>query len=198
MELIVISKPNFFKGEAQLINGLFDQGMQRFHLRKEGAERRLYRQLLAAIEPGYLERIALHQFHELAPDFGIQRLHFKEQQRLALGKTQLLEKEAFTLSTSIHSTKLTTGLQIFKYTFISPVFRSISKENYPGLIKEGFQLPLMACTKLIALGGINSSRIPQLRQMNFEGAAVLGAIWNEPEQALKNFKQLQSACQTTA
>jgi len=27
--------------------------------------------------------------------------------------------------------------------------------------------------------------------MNFDGAAILGAIWNEPDKAITNFKQLK-------
>ncbi|WP_316841860.1 thiamine phosphate synthase [Pedobacter gandavensis] len=197
MELIVISKPNFFKGEAQLINGLFDQGMQRFHLRKEGGDQSAYQKLLGEIEPRYLDRIALHQFHELASQFGIQRLHFKEAQRLALLHWHLKGKKEITLSTSTHSVNHLPDLLNFNYTFLSPVFQSISKENYPGFLTEGFQLPSFGDTKVIALGGVTAPKITELQQMNFDGVAVLGTIWNEPEQAIKNFKRLQQACQTT-
>lgn len=198
MELIVISKPNFFKGEAQLINALFRQGMQRFHLRKEDADRRAYEKLMSQIEPTYLDRIALHQFHELAADFGIQRLHFKEAQRLASLHLNLQEQNSYTLSTSIHTPNISTELQRFKYTFLGPVFQSLSKEKYPGILPNSFQLKTSVDLKVIALGGISVSKINQIEKMNFDGLAVLGAIWNVPEQAIENFKQLQKACQTTA
>lgn len=197
MELIVISQPNFFKGEAQLINSLFDMGMQRFHLRKATEDRPAYEQLLADIDARYRDRIALHQFHELAPKFDIQRLHFKELERMESKQSPFVDNQHLTLSTSIHSTNKTTDLQYFKYTFLGPIFQSISKVNYPGTFPLDFQLKPFGGTKVIALGGITASKIQLLQQMNFDGAAVLGAIWNAPELALKNFKALQKACQIT-
>lgn len=213
MELIVISKPSFFKGEAQLINELFDLGMQRFHLRKESADQRAYELLLREINPCYLERIALHQFHELAVDFDIHRLHFKEKERIAGRHLDFLKKADTILSTSIHSIIHLPDLIHFKYTFFGPVFQSISKKDYPGMIPADFKLPQNAglkasqrgvenlspsMTKVIALGGITDSKISQLQQMNFDGAAVLGALWNAPELAVPNFKKIKQACQTTA
>lgn len=213
MELIVISKPSFFKGEAQLINELFELGMQRFHLRKESADRRAYELLLREINPRYLERIALHQFHELAVDFDIHRFHFKERERMEASHLDFIKKSDYTLSTSIHSIIHLPDLLHFKYTFFGPIFQSISKKDYPGMIPADFKLPLIAApgqsqtagkklspaiTKVIALGGITASKIGQLQQMNFDGAAVLGALWNEPEQAITNFKKINQACQTNA
>ncbi|MCX2453503.1 thiamine phosphate synthase [Pedobacter sp. PLR] len=197
MELIVISKPSFFKGEAQLINGLFDLGMQRFHLRKERSGKAAYRQLLAGIRPEFRVRIALHQFHELAADFDIQRFHFKEHERLQGLHSVFEDKPSATLSTSTHSIDHIPDLKSFKYTFLGPVFQSISKENYPGVIPGDFQLIRSADTKVIALGGISAANISQVQQMNFDGAAVLGALWNAPEQALQTFKKIKKACQTT-
>lgn len=198
MELIVISKPSFFKGEAQLINELFDLGMQRFHLRKESADQRAYELLLREINPCYLERIALHQFHELAVDFDIHRLHFKEKERIAGRHLDFLKKAGTNLSTSIHLPTHLPDLIHFKYTFFGPVFQSISKKDYPGMIPADFKLPLTAGLKVIALGGVTDSKISQLQQMNFDGAAVLGALWNAPELAVPNFKKIKQACQTTA
>jgi len=31
--------------------------------------------------------------------------------------------------------------------------------------------------------------------MNFDGVALLGSIWNDPAQALNNFKKIQAKCQ---
>ncbi|WP_316752321.1 thiamine phosphate synthase [Pedobacter gandavensis] len=197
MELIVISKPGFFKEEVQLINGLFDLGMQRFHLRKEACDKEAYAQLLSGICPDFLEHVVLHQFHELSNDFDIQNFHFKAQERLQGLHSGLRGNLSSTLSTSIHSISHLSDLSNFKYTFYGPVFKSISKENYPGVVPDSFQLICSPDTKVIALGGISVARISLLHQMNFDGAAVLGAIWNTPEQALATFKKIQEACQKT-
>ncbi|SHG38280.1 thiamine phosphate synthase [Pedobacter caeni] len=195
MELIVISSPGFFEGEASLINQLFESGMERFHLRKEGMEKHRYEALLGNILPEYRERVALHQFHELAADFGIRRLHFPELQRKS-GKHLLLPpSEDIILSTSIHQIDQLTDLKYFNYTFYGPVFQSISKKDYPSTLPEGFLLKNPTGLKVVALGGIDAEKIPLLRQMNFEGAALLGCLWNEPELAVMNFKKSLEKCQ---
>lgn len=197
MELIVISKPGFFKGEAALINQLFESGMERFHLRKEGAEKHEYEQLLGNINPEYLERVALHQFHELAVDFGIRRLHFPEAQRKEGQHLLLRSPETINLSTSIHNTDQITDLENFKYTFYAPVFQSISKKDYPSVVPDGFKLRNPGTVKVIALGGITPEKINLVRQMGFDGAAILGSLWNIPELALNHFKKSLEKCQRT-
>lgn len=197
MELIVISKPGFFEGEAKLINQLFEAGMARFHLRKEGAEKYEYEQLLGNINPEYLERVALHQFHELAGDFGIRRLHFPEAQRERGQHLLLQNPEGFTLSTSIHKTDQLADLENFKYTFYGPVFQSISKKDYPPVVPNGFKLRNPTGVKVIALGGITPEKIDLVRQMGFDGAAILGLLWNTPELAVNHFKKSLEKCQTT-
>lgn len=196
MELIVISKPSFFEEEAALINSLFAEGMLRFHLRKESAERKDFEQLLAAIQPAYLERVALHQFHELAPDFGIQRLHYPAFRRQQSSPAQLKAAPAITLSTSVHSETELTDLENFKYTFYGPVFQSISKKDYPSALAEGFRLPESRTVKVIALGGIELDKISLVKQMNFDGLAILGTLWNDTKQALNTFKKIREKCQT--
>ncbi|NQX41117.1 thiamine-phosphate pyrophosphorylase [Pedobacter steynii] len=197
MELIVISKPSFFEGEANLINELFESGMERFHLRKEGAEKHEYEQLLGNIHPQYLERVALHQFHELAADFGIGRLHFPEAQRKSGQHLLLPPSEATILSTSIHKTDQLADLENFKYTFYGPVFQSISKKDYPSVVPNGFKLRNSTRVKVIALGGITTEKIDLVRQMGFDGAAILGSLWNQPELAVNHFKKSLEKCQTT-
>lgn len=197
MELIVISKPGFFEGEAKLINELFESGMERFHLRKEGAEKREYERLLGSINPEYLERVALHQFHELAVYFGIRRLHFPEAQRKKGQHLLLPPSETINLSTSIHNINQITDLENFKYTFYGPVFQSISKKDYPSVVPESFKLRNPTGVKVIALGGITPEKIDLVRQMGFDGAAILGHLWNTPELAVNHFKKSLEKCQTT-
>lgn len=197
MELIVISKPGFFEGEATLINALFESGMKRFHLRKAGAEKHEYEQLLGNIHPDYRKHVALHQFHELAADYGIQRLHFPEAQRKADQHLLLSAAQGFTLSTSIHKLDQLTDLENFKYTFYGPVFQSISKKDYPSVVPDGFKLKHQGKVKVIVIGGITAEKIQLVRQMGFDGAAILGSLWNRPEQALNHFKKTLEKCQHT-
>ncbi|MGI4898276.1 MAG: thiamine phosphate synthase [Janthinobacterium lividum] len=197
MKLIVISSPEGFPREAQLINQLFDAGMNCFHLRKPGKSAVEINTLLEQINPKYFSGIALHQHHFLADKNSINKLHFTGQDR---SKTkfevfQYLKQEGFMMSTSIHDPDEISEQKHFDYVFLSPVFNSISKPGYSGFADASFTLQKsVSQPEIIALGGINATNIHQLKTMNFDGAAVLGSIWQKPEIAVSNFKTLQEIC----
>lgn len=192
MALIVISDPVCFKGESNLINQLFEAGLSVLHLRKPGVNKLSYEKLIAEIDIAYHSRIALHQFHELSKDFpSIKRLHYPEQLRLANFECDLKQIHGYTFSTSIHHLNDFNELKGFDYTFYGPVFNSISKLGYTGLSKEKLKLPHpQRKVKIIGLGGISYENIGEVKQMGFDGVAVLGSIWNNKESAVMNLKSL--------
>lgn len=198
MKLVVISSPEAVADEPAIINGLFAAGLEILHLRKPGAPVAVVEKLLIRIHPAYHSCIALHQQHGLAKQFGIKRIHFPEQERQQLPASDWPElKEAgYKFTTSVHQPETLKHLPpVFDYVFLSPVFNSISKPGYQPLVAENFFLaaddkPL----PVMALGGITPEQISRVREMNFDGAAVLGAIWQEPGKALENFKILQQVC----
>jgi thiamine-phosphate pyrophosphorylase len=193
MELIVISSPVSVVDEPQVINSLFESGLKYFHLRKPGCNDQDIRTLLKEIEPRYYPGIALHQCHELAADYGINRLHFPEKMRKQLGGSGIARysEQRYILSTSVHCLEDLYDLDEFDYVFFSPVFNSLSKPNYEGLIFPDFKLNTKIKTKVMALGGISADNLQLTVTMNFNGVAVLGAIWNNPANALKTFNDLK-------
>jgi len=196
MNVIVISSPSALSNEAKLINELFENGLDVFHLRKNSCTRAYCKQLISEIDEAYHSRIALHQFHGLTADFGINRLHYKEQQRKQLQETKTgLNFKTNVLSTSIHQLMDINDLKGFDYAFFGPVFTSISKPGYAGVLDSHFRLPQRRNnTKLIALGGINASNFDEVNLMGFDGLALLGFIWNDPSKAVSNFKHIQERC----
>lgn len=191
--LIVISNPTPVEQEHRIINALFDEGLAIFHLRKPDLSRKQLTELLTNIDKRHHSKIVLHQHHELAESFGTNRLHYPERDRL-LNEHALRNSDmsAFILSTSVHQSLSYTCLPLaFEYCFLSPVFNSISKPECTSLLIPGFRLPLKTTTKLIALGGIGSATIPDVKKLNFDGIALLGSVWKAPEMAIVNFKKMQ-------
>jgi thiamine-phosphate pyrophosphorylase len=191
--LIVISNPTPVEQEYKLINKLFDEGLAIFHLRKPGASRKELNQLFINIDKWHHSKIALHQHHELAGYFSTTRLHYTETDRDTYLQSLLnSDMSEFTLSTSIHQLASYIALPaIFDYCFLGPAFNSISKPEYYSLLTPKFKLPLKTKTKLIALGGISNTNIPDVKKLDFDGIAVLGSIWKAPETAILNFKKIQ-------
>lgn len=207
--LVVISNPDVIHAEAAQINSLFKAGLEFFHLRKPRVTEVEIAALLQQIDKRYYPKVALHQHHQLAEKFGIKRLHFTEQKRLQTEdkSLELLYNDGYVLSTSIHQLNDYNILNNrFKYCFYGPVFDSISKPGYGPVIVGRYDEVILKSdidkeivsvleitkntTKLIAIGGIKSENIQTLKAMGFKGAAVLGSIWQEPDKAVSQFKNL--------
>ncbi|ADY51950.1 thiamine-phosphate diphosphorylase [Pseudopedobacter saltans DSM 12145] len=193
MKIIVISSPELFTGESDIVNALFDEGLELFHFRKPGLQQNKVGAFFEKIRPQYLSRIVLHEQHELAVHFEIKRLHFPEKNRRVLCRETLLKLKAdgFTLSSSLHQLKDIEEIATFHYALFGPVFNSISKPDY--LTEFNYSRSLNNVINqfnIIGLGGLSSCNYKTLEQYGFKGAAFLGYIWQEPKQALNAFKNL--------
>jgi len=195
MQLILISSPKDVADESQIINDLFAIGLTRFHLRKPDSSIAQVSALLDLIHPAFYHRIALHQHHGLAKAYGIKRLHFTEQVRKHTGENILTDhtSNGHQLSTSIHDVQNISVLSHFEYVFYGPIFNSLSKPGYQAVNRPNFQPgKLGALPRVIALGGIELSNLKTVQAMGFDGAGVLGTIWNHPDKAVQTFKRLQA------
>ncbi|WP_158996009.1 thiamine phosphate synthase [Mucilaginibacter sp. L196] len=194
MKLVVISNPDTVIDENIIINNLFKLGLKYFHIRKANHNATQVSKLIEEIHPQYYSYISLHQHHQLAKEYGIKRLHYTEQARAEsdIKKWQAQIDAGYSLSTSIHSPTLLHTFKLFDYVFYGPVFNSISKPGYQGNVPADFKLDKdYPKPDLFALGGVDASNLRKLKAMNFDGAAALGAIWNDPDKAIISFKQLK-------
>lgn len=198
LELIIISSPTPVSNEAENINRLFEAGLGVFHLRKPNNDLESMHQLISHIDPKYHDRIAIHQHHDLAAEFGLKRLHFTENERNKTPISELIKikERGMKISTSLHDISALNELSHFDYTFFSPVFDSISKEGYKSSVSADFVLKKPKNSpEVIALGGIHLGNIDLVKSMNFDGAAVLGSIWNEEEnRRIKILRDLIETC----
>lgn len=195
---IVLSHPDPVAQEAEHINNLFGAGMALFHLRKPGYNEKQVRDLLLQIRTEYYDRIAVHQYHQLAETLDIKRLHFPERERLKQSEKtlQALCDQGFRLSTSIHEKTAYRQLSpAFTYTFYGPFAASISKPGYGGEQKDASGI-MKKNIALIALGGLHAGNLSAPLTAGFDGIAVLGSIWKD-KAILDNFKQLQNIWVTT-
>ena len=199
--LVVISYPTAVKDEAEIINVLFDTGLEILHFRKPDAGVDELRERIEIIHSKYHSQIALHHHHKIALDYGIKRLHFTEAQRKEMSEEALIQLKADKniLSTSIHQIESYNTLPTcFDYTFFGPVFNSNSKQGYASSLKNDFVFPVKYnYPKVIAIGGIDATNIQQVMNMQFNGAAVLGTIWQKPDESIEQFKILQKAWKQT-
>lgn len=191
MKIIIVSNPSVVKDEANIINALFNEGLELFHLRKPDYSENELIELIEKINAKHHSKIVLHQHHQLTEQFKINRIHFPESVRLKLTEDELVnfKSKGFTLSTSMHELSEVNLLsEVFDYAFYGPVFESISKPGYKPKTKE-LVLPDNKTVKIIAIGGITPDKISELEKFKFDGAALLGAIWKDTNNAINIFKE---------
>ena len=174
-QLIAITLPTFFPREAQVITTLFQNGLERLHLRKPAASADELRRLLDEIPGEYHPAIALHDHFELWAEYP------------AIGGVHLNSRNAEVppgfrgrISRSCHTFEEVVANRQLDYCFLSPIFESISKEGYGSgfpmeRLREAAQAGIIT-PQVFALGGISLETLPRLSGLPFGGAAVLGTF----------------------
>lgn len=188
MEIIIITPPESVKDEAIICNSLFSHGLKLLHLRKPGAKITVYENFLQQIAPSYRNRIVIHEHYELAEKYRLYGIHLKS----GKGKEFKQYSGIPHISISCHSVEELSTLPFQPaYCFLSPVFDSISKTGYQSRFPvlpdlSGINFPV------IALGGISPGKTVLCRNAGFKGIAVLGYIWEHPEEALQKYIRLKT------
>lgn len=197
--LIIISPDKDLENETGLVNELFKNGLELFHLRKPDMKEDEQRQYLEKIDRAYLNKISIHQHHQLAKDFDLKYLHFKESFRNSF-LFDKAKRNNYTISTSYHShNDPFVANEKYDYCFLGPVYNSISKKGYDQRINEDVKIKQeKVSTKIFALGGITTKNTEALLNRGFSGIAVLGSIWQEPKKSLEIFNQFKKLCQQSA
>jgi thiamine-phosphate pyrophosphorylase len=203
--MIIISNPTATANEINTIHSLFEKGLELLHIRKPDFDESDMKKFVSAIEIGYRDRLVLHSQHQLATELGINRIHFTKKNRKEATTTparfsepcrcslKQFKANGFHLSTSVHSIEdFNTLDKNFEYAFLSPVFPSISKENYYSKIDlfETLKNRTNYNTQLVALGGIEFGNSKKTIELGFDQVALLGTIWNS-NNPIKNFELCQ-------
>jgi len=222
VKLLVISPEAEDPREHATLAELFATGLTSYHLRKPTWTRAQLAAWLHALPPAFHPRIILHTHHDLAREFPLGGLHYRDPSR----STCHVLRDKFPLAHSTQSEapnpvchvlrdKLLTGTPPFRSRaihdlstlraslesddrlLVSPIFPSFSKPGHapdarlaPAELKSVLALPRRA--EVIALGGIDASRIPACRELGFDGVTVLGAIWQATD-PVNAFSELQTA-----
>ena len=193
MQLIVISSAESVSNEVQTLTGMLAQGAQ-VHIRKPDASEYTLYSLLEKLPMQYRGQLSLHGDQKTAQRFKLGGLHLKSNQSLASA-----EEWEGRLSKSYHAVEeIEAEAGTLDYCFLSPVFDSISKAGHRAAfdheaLKDALTKRSIS-TPVYALGGMNAERIPAAQALGFDGAAVLGTIWqeNDHEKRMQVFEKLHA------
>ncbi|SKB30269.1 thiamine-phosphate pyrophosphorylase [Salegentibacter holothuriorum] len=177
MLILFTSEENSSAEKEQLIHFL-ENGLPLLHVRKPGITKAEKKTWLSQFEEEHLQKMVLHQHHQLTEFFPVKGIHLKEEYRNKMKELvhyiEKFQRKGLTVSSSFHAPgKLKKEASVFDYTFLSPVFTSVSKEGYKGKEFNVENLP----HKVVALGGIEADKIHTAKEMGYAGVAALGAVW---------------------
>ncbi len=190
--ILVITPELIVPNETEVINQMFQEGLDLLHIRKPWISRNEMIEFITQIDETFHSQLVLHTHYDLGKEYGISRFHFREIDRQE--EKYRTFTEGNTVSTSVHHIITYNTLEKeWEYAFISPFFPSISKKGYGmnSTIKEAIQNRNNPDVKLIALGGISDNNIQEVFEADVDGAALLGAIW-ESEEPLKVFRKCRN------
>ncbi|MBN4051374.1 thiamine phosphate synthase [bacterium AH-315-M05] len=203
MKLIVISSHKKNPSEPEIITQLFKNGLEIFHLRKPRFSQKELEEYLNLIPVEFFKRITIHSYHKLALKYNLRGIHLTRRHRRQKFKLWLKIKYIesqnpnIKITASFHSLEsLFEDDRNYDYVFLSPVFDSISKGNYQAKF-SGHNLEIILSKtqhNVIALGGVDIDKIDKIKEMNFAGMALHGAIW-ESKDPVEAFRNIYKACQ---
>ncbi|MDW5288698.1 thiamine phosphate synthase [Formosa sp. PL04] len=189
--IILIAPETDVPNEIEILQQLFQAGLQYYHLRKPSKNFDEHVDYLNQIDPKYHNRIVVHYFHELINTFNLKGIHFQEQKRIDHIDNpgqyfKGLNMFGKIISSSFHEPEELDNCYFeFDYHLLSPVFSSISKQGYEG---RGFDVNGIDKI-IIGMGGVTDSNIDKFKTLGYKGVGVLGGIWNS-ETPLETFKKM--------
>ena len=190
MKLVVLSPPDDRADEQETVEALFEAGLERYHLRKPTWSAERTAGLLGSLPPLWRRRVIAHGHHDIARSLGAGGIHFRDDGR-APEDPGLQKGTGGFASRSCHDVgTVRASLGRYDAVFIGPVFASLSKPGYGPMqpqARDALRTLLAARTKpqrsteVVALGGVTMHTLADCHVLGFDGAAVLGAVWDAPD-----------------
>ena len=178
MKLIVVTAPTFFVEEDKIITALFEEGLDILHLRKPETPAMYSERLLTLIPQKYHKRIITHEYFYLQEEFSLMGIH--------LNTRNPKEPHDYSghISCTCHSLdEVRNKKHFYDYLFLSPIYNCITKTG----VTSGFtaeelrqaEKSKIIDSKVMALGGITSDNILEIKDYGFGGAVIMGDLWNK-------------------
>lgn len=193
MRLIAISSPEYFGGEASIVNELFERGLPLLHLNKPDTSDEELGVFVQQIRSTFYPRLTLHGHYDLAVRLGVGGIHLRGSNDLAPANWR------GRLSTTCHTTlEATWRAKMMDYVLLGPVYptpQEAHRRECPsrGQLVEAGATGLLT-DKVVAVGGVNADRLPDLRQLGFKSAAISSALWGDRgfDEVIANYAKIVS------
>ena len=207
MKLSVTTNPYTVKNEINLINGLFDAGLDELHLRKPKLSQIEMKKFINEIDSDYHHRVVLHTHYTLVHHFDIHRIHLGHDWtsrfvtdmylNMVILKNKKVSK-SMTITSCEPLYKPVSGINEF---LLGPIFAKFSYETDKQLIKTEVLEKALRHSKLnvSAMGGVSTETLGFFKNTGFGGVNVQSAIWKsaDPVAAFSEIRDHYSAIRQT-
>lgn len=197
MKLILLTSPDFFVEEDQILCSLFEEGLDLLYLRKPGHEPVFSERLLTLLPEACRRRTVVYDHFYLRDEFQLHGIHLSRHCPAAPADYRgFLSRSAYTLADLPEARR---GADL---VMLSHVFDSLSDSGQrANFTPEELQSCPHIDRHVIAMGGVSLSAIPRLRDMGFGGVAVRGDLWQrfnihrgaDFKQLIAHFRRLRKA-----
>lgn len=203
MRLIVFTNPENTEQESELINTLFDYGLECLHVRKPNYSKEELSAFIDSIEEQHHEKLVLHSHYDLTENYKLRGVHFSGYFMEGLttkdlkSKFDIYKNKELTISRTVHSFMDLEMMNFdFSYIFLSPLFDSISKVGYTSKFDLAEVYVYLKNKKInipiYALGGITEKNVETALSCGFKGIALLGEIWKtDTVEIPRKFKRMR-------
>jgi thiamine-phosphate pyrophosphorylase len=182
MQIIVVSPEATDPREVPAMAEFFAQGLERYHVRKPRWDAAELEAWLLALPADWRPRLLLHQHPFLVAKLGLGGRHERDGEA-APGRAAGRSCHDLA-SLRRHGDRCDTLL-------FGPVFASLTKPGYAPAADfpwrdlqdflRGGRPP--GAARVLAIGGVTAARLARCAELGFDGAALLGAVWNDPDPA---------------
>jgi thiamine-phosphate pyrophosphorylase len=205
MKLIVISSSRNSSGDPKIITELFENGLNRFHLRKPAMSTKDMRTLIEAIPQHFHNRIIIHSHHKLAATYKLGGIHLTAVHRKRRFSTWLrmkllmMKTNQLTVSTSFYKLgDVYTNEEGFDYILLGTIFSRVDGNFNAGYSEHSLRAVIeKSPVPLIARGCVTADSLPVCAELGFQGAAFGSAIWNT-DSPVKAWCAILSSCKANS
>ncbi|HMV15209.1 MAG TPA: thiamine phosphate synthase [Chitinophagales bacterium] len=203
MQVIIYTSPTAIENEIEIISQLFDCGLDYLYIRKPDLDDFSLVDFVEQIPEKYWKR-CISTSMIITKEFNLGGYHFtrdivQKNEKYNDKILDWLHSNHKISSVSAHKLEEIEKYKIkFNHVIVSPLFNSISKENHrydwnfaelknvlQNLKSENIN------HKIFAVGGIDLDKIEIVKNLNFDGVGLLGAIWSNTDNAIEKFSTIK-------
>lgn len=190
MQIILYTAPVDIENEIEIIQNTLDAGVDYLYIRKPELDDFSLVDFVEKIPEKYWNK-CISSSLIITKEFNLGGYHFtrdiiEKNEKYNDKVLEWLHTNNKICSVSAHNeNEILTYSNKFNHVIVSPIFKSISKQNYSyewnfDELKQNIATIKIRKNniQLFAVGGIDINNITLVKQLGFNGVGLLGAIWN--------------------